>query len=246
MRDERSISMLKYSFCDGWEFTPHWTEEFGKGLPVPESEEVRLPHTSKEVPLHYASPSDYEMLCGYRKRFHVPSIKEVPRLFVRFDGAAHQAVVFVNGKLAGEHKGGYTSFTLEITDLVDRDGENLLSVQLDTHEDPSIPPFGFVIDYLTYGGLYREVWLETSTESRITDLFIYTPTLQTAVVEWSAERLGNISGIRIKVETLDGTLVAEERVEAKEKGKIQISVPQAEPWDTVHPVLYHVIAECYC
>ncbi len=243
MWDERSISMLKYSFCDGWEFTPHWTEEFGKGVPVPECEEVRLPHTSKEVPLHYASPSDYEMLCGYRKRFHVPSVKEAPRLFVRFDGAAHQAVVFVNGKPAGEHKGGYTSFSFEITDLVDRDGENLLTVQLDTHEDPSIPPFGFVIDYLTYGGLYREVWLETSSESRITDLFIYTPTLQTAVAEWSAERLGNSAGIRIKVETLDGTLVAEERTEAKEKGKIQISVPRAEPWDTVHPVLYHAVAE---
>ena len=150
---------MKHSFCEDWEFTRHWTEAFGKGLPVPKQQVVRLPHTCREVPLHYATPADYEMVCGYRKRFRVPPVQAAPRLFVRFDGAAHQAVVRVNGRVAGQHRGGYTGFTVEITDLVDREGENLLTVQLDTREDPSIPPFGFVIDYLTYGGLYREVWL---------------------------------------------------------------------------------------
>lgn len=166
---------MKHSFCDDWEFTHHWTEAFGKGLPVPKQQAVRLPHTCREVPLHYATPADYEMVCGYRKRFRVPPVQAAPRLFLRFDGAAHQAVVRVNGRVAGQHRGGYTGFTVEITDLVDREGENLLTVQLDTREDPTIPPFGFVIDYLTYGGLYREVWLEATAESRLTDLFVYTP-----------------------------------------------------------------------
>ena len=164
---------MKHSFCDDWEFTHHWTEAFGKGLPVPKQQAVRLPHTCREVPLHYASPADYEMVCGYRKRFRVPPVQAAPRLFVRFDGAAHKAVVRVNGRVAGQHRGGYTGFAVEITDLVDREGENLLTVQLDTREDPAIPPFGFVIDYLTYGGLYREVWLEATAESRLTDLFVH-------------------------------------------------------------------------
>ena len=146
---------MKHSFCEDWEFTHHWTEAFGKGLPVPKQQAVRLPHTCREVPLHYASPADYEMVCGYRKRFRVPPVQAAPRLFLRFDGAAHQAVVRVNGRVAGQHRGGYTGFAVEITDLVDREGENLLTVQLDTREDPAIPPFGFVIDYLTYGGLCR-------------------------------------------------------------------------------------------
>ena len=55
---------MKHSFCDDWEFTHHWTEAFGKGLPVPKQQAVRLPHTCREVPLHYASPADYEMVCG--------------------------------------------------------------------------------------------------------------------------------------------------------------------------------------
>ena len=234
---------MKHSFCDDWEFTHHWTEAFGKGLPVPKQQAVRLPHTCREVPLHYASPADYEMVCGYRKRFRVPPVQAAPRLFVRFDGAAHQAVVRVNGRVAGQHRGGYTGFAVEITDLVDREGENLLTVQLDTREDPAIPPFGFVIDYLTYGGLYREVWLEAAAESRLTDLFVYTPTLHDAVVQWTAELAPAAVAVRIRLETADGTLLAQQTAQAAETGKMQFSVPHAQPWDTEHPVLHHAIAE---
>ena len=234
---------MKHSFCEDWEFTHHWTEAFGKGLPVPKQQAVRLPHTCREVPLHYASPADYEMVCGYRKRFRVPPVQAAPRLFLRFDGAAHQAVVRVNGRVAGQHRGGYTGFAVEITDLVDREGENLLTVQLDTREDPAIPPFGFVIDYLTYGGLYREVWLEATAESRLTDLFVYTPTLHDAVVQWTAELAPAAVAVRIRLETADGTLLAQQTAQAAETGKMQLSVPDAQPWDTEHPVLHHATAE---
>ena len=37
---------------------------------------------------------------------------------------------------------------------------NTLVVKVDSRESVNIPPFGFVIDYMTYGGLYREVWLD--------------------------------------------------------------------------------------
>ena len=40
-----------------------------------------------------------------------------------------------------------------------RDSRNTLVVKVDSRESVNIPPFGFVIDYMTYGGLYREVWL---------------------------------------------------------------------------------------
>ena len=166
---------MKYSLCNDWYFTEHCDDAFLRGESA-EAERVRLPHTCRELPLHYAAPKDYEMVCGYRRYFATPESGD--RLFLRFDGAAHQAEVFVNGKKAGEHRGGYTAFTLEITDMVHPGEGNLLSVRLDTREDPTLPPFGFVIDYLTYGGLYREVWLETSAKCRMEDLFVYTPSLK--------------------------------------------------------------------
>ena len=201
---------------------------------MPKQQAVRLPHTCREVPLHYATPADYEMVCGYRKRFRVPPVQAAPRLFVRFDGAAHQAVVRVNGRVAGQHRGGYTGFAVEITDLVDREGENLLTVQLDTREDPTIPPFGFVIDYLTYGGLYREVWLEATAESRLTDLFVYTPTLQEAVVQWTAELTpARRGGSHPAGDRRRHPAGRADRTGGRNR-EDAASVPDAQPWDTEH------------
>ena len=96
---------------------------------------------------------------------------------------------------------------------------------------------------LTYGGLYREVWLEATAESRLTDLFVYTPTLQEAVVQWTAELTPAAAAVRIRLETADGALLAEQTAQAAETGKMQFSVPDAQPWDTEHPVLHHAVAE---
>ena len=60
---------MQYSLCNAWEFTETCTEAFLRGEPV-ETESVRLPHTCREVPLHYASPRDYEMVCGYQRKTH--------------------------------------------------------------------------------------------------------------------------------------------------------------------------------
>ena len=75
------------SLCNGWEFTPEWTEAFAAGKGAAES--VRLPHTVKEIPLHYADHNSYQMVCGYRKKLDLGEELEGKRLFLQFDGAAH-------------------------------------------------------------------------------------------------------------------------------------------------------------
>ena len=57
------------SLCSQWEFTPQWSEDFLRGQG--EAEPVRLPHTVREIPQHYAGPRDYEMVCGYRRKLEV-------------------------------------------------------------------------------------------------------------------------------------------------------------------------------
>ena len=132
---------------------------------------------------------------------------------------------------------------MEITDLCGPGKAKTADRATDTREDPAIPPFGFVTDYLTYGGLQPEVWLEATAESRLTDLFVYTPTLHDAVVQWTAELAPAAVAVRIRLETADGTLLAQQTAQAAETGKMQLSVPDAQPWDTEHPVLHHAIAE---
>lgn len=230
---------MKYSLCNDWEFTENWSDAFCTGAPVP-CQPVRLPHTCRELPLHYADPADYEMVCGYRRTLTVP---DAPRLFLRFDGAAHQAAVYVNGQLVGEHLGGYTAFTLEITDFVRRNAENLLAVRLDTREDPALPPFGFVIDYLTYGGLYREVWLEASAETRVTDLFVHTPTLTEAAVAVTVDAPEKAAVLRVSLCAPDGTTLVDQQLTPAARAECTLTLPDAQPWDTDRPNRYICRAE---
>ena len=56
---------MKYSICSPWEFTEQWSEDFlNFRLPA---QQVALPHTCKEVPLHFADSHSYQMVCGYLK-----------------------------------------------------------------------------------------------------------------------------------------------------------------------------------
>ena len=164
---------MKQSICGGWEFSEQWSDEFA--VWKAEAACVELPHNVKEMPLHYGDSGDYQMICGYRRKLTIPERSEEKRYFLQFDGAAHIATVYVNGSEAGHHRCGYTAFTVEITRLI-HPGENTVAVRLDTTENPSIPPFGFVVDYLTYGGLYREAWLIEKPQQYIRDVFVWTPT----------------------------------------------------------------------
>ena len=217
-----------------WEFVYTWSDGFGRGEGTGEA--VRLPHTVKELPLHYADRSDYETVSGYRRRFLLPKEAEGKRVFLQFDGAAHIATVYVNGKELATHRCGYTAFRVEITDTARWGEENLLAVKLDSTENPAIPPFGFVIDYLTYGGLYRDVWLDIRSKKLISDLFVYTPDLTTAHISCEAE-LEAADALRFEVYAPDGSLAASAVTKPGRK-EIALTVPKAKPWDLETPNLY--------
>ena len=222
------------SLCTGWGFTPEWSNAFLRGEGG--DTQVRLPHTVRELPQHYALPEDYEMVCGYRRTLKIPEDCAGKRLFLQFDGAAHIATVFVNGVERAHHRTGYTAFRVELTGLVQPGEEAQIAVKLDCTENGEVPPFGFVIDYLTYGGLYREVWLDVRGKDYIHDLFVYTPSLDRleARLELSAP------GGTVRLGVWDG-----DRLLASGTGSEQISlrVPEAEPWCPESPKLYRCRAE---
>lgn len=218
------------SLCSGWQFAESWSEEFLFG--AGEAEDVRLPHTVRELPLHYAGPEDYEMLCGYRRVLHIPAEYEGKRLFLQFDGAAHIASVFVNGRETVTHRCGYTAFRVEITGLVRYGADNLVAVRLDCTENPAIPPFGFVIDYLTYGGLYREVWLDVREQAYIEDIFVTTPAAGRVRAVLTVS--GGQQHVRLRV--LDGGACLAEC--GGDGSEFDVSVPNAAQWSPEHPKLY--------
>ena len=214
------------SLCNGWEFAPRWSEDFFRFRT--EAKSVRLPHNVGELPLHYAAPEDYETVCGYRRRLFIAEEWRGKRIFLQFDGAAHIATVYANGIEVCTHRCGYTAFRAEITGLVRFGEENEIAVKLDCTENPDIPPFGLVIDYLTYGGLYREVWLDVREQSYIEDMFVMADGERHLRVKLSITGGCALACIRV----LDG-----ERLLAQ-TDKTELDLPGAELWTLDRPKLY--------
>ena len=135
-------------------------------------ETVRIPHTTKELPFNYFSEEEYQTVSGYRKILYAEPEWQGRRVLLTFEAVAHYAEVFLNGEKVGEHYSGYTAFTLDISNSLRYGEENVLVVKVDSRESLDIPPFGNVIDYMTYGGIYREVYLEIKDPTYVKDVFV--------------------------------------------------------------------------
>ena len=219
------------SLCNGWEFDYNWSEEFARF--ETEAESVRLPHNVKELPLHCSSPSDYETVCGYRRIIDAPADWAGKRVFLQLDGAAHIATVFLNGKELGSHRCGYTSFRTELTEELKIGSGNELVVKLDCTENKDIPPFGFVIDYLTYGGLYREAWLDVRPENHIEDLFVYAS--DDGIVHCRVKTSETGGSLEVRIVSPEGETVG--MYTGKERC-FDIPVENAKLWDIDNPNIY--------
>jgi beta-galactosidase len=134
-------------------------------------ERITVPHTNKRVPWHSFDEMSYEFVSIYRRRFRLPSVARGRRVFVDFEGVMTASTVWINGVRLGEYKGGFTPFSFEITSHVDFDRDNVLAVEVDSTERADIPPFGHEIDYLTFGGIYREVSLRIVSPTFIENIF---------------------------------------------------------------------------
>jgi len=139
---------------------------------VENGEDIDIPHANKILPIQYANEYSYQFESTYQKTFFINTKHLDQIIIVRFEGVAHKAEVYVNGNYIGTHLGGYTPFEFDITKSIYFDRENLLTIFVDANESLDIPPFGNVVDYLTFGGIYREVSLLIKNETYIKDVYI--------------------------------------------------------------------------
>ena len=162
-----------YPLNFGWKYSPDFRDEMlKKNFDDSAFETVDIPHTNLELPLNYFDEKSYQFKSCYRKHFSLDGGKnEGKRYILHFEGASVYSRVYLNGSFIGEYKGSYNRFSFDITDNV-RAKNNVLAVELDSSELEDVPPFGNVVDYLVYGGIYREVWLEEVSDVYIEDVFV--------------------------------------------------------------------------
>ena len=241
---------------DGWKFHESYENEMIEAAYQDDAwKDVRLPHTCKETPFHYFDESSYQMVCCYRKHFFVPPEWKEQTVIVTFEGIAHEAQVFLNGKKIGEHHCGYTAFSIDISEKLQIGAENVLTVRVDSRENLNIPPFGYVIDYMTYGGIYREAYVDLKNETYLADIFLHSEITES---QMSGAKLISEIEIRNSGKTDEkrelfirqsirerGTenyrQIGESRVAADRK--ISFPVSDIKLWNLENPVLYEVKTE---
>ncbi len=226
-----------------WKYADRFSEEMLRaGYDDAAMETVHIPHTNREIPYDYFDEKVYQFVCCYRRHFRLPAaaFEQGRRVLLHFEGAANYAEVYVNGKHAGGHKGGYTPFVFDITQLVNK-RDNVIAVKLDCTERSEIPPFGHMVDYLCYGGVYREVWLEITEETFIEDVFVRTPNVlhEYKIVEADITFNRPVTG-EVALAVKDGDAVLAKKTAGIDGRTLRVrwNIPGAKLWDIDDPRLY--------
>ncbi|MCR5785078.1 MAG: glycoside hydrolase family 2 protein [Eubacterium sp.] len=215
-------------------------------------EKVALPHSVAVTPLHYFDESVYQTISFYERELIYDSLWDNHRIYITFEGAAHKADLYINDEFVLSHGCGYTAFRTEITKYL-KEGVNTVSVILDSNESLNIPPFGNVIDYMTYGGIYRDVYIEVLPQNNIEDVFIkpirkssdkYMLALDT---EADIEESENADDFYVEYEIFspEGDTVSVSEKTGWGKKNPLILCSGVREWDIENPVLYTLKSVLY-
>ena len=171
----------------------------------------------------------------YQRRFSIPKGWKGQRVLLHFGAVDWKADIWVNGVKAGSHTGGYTPFSLDITDALQA-GENTLTVRIWDGTDTGFQPRGKQVRkpsgiwYTSVTGIWQTVWLEPVPEQYIANLRI-TPDLDGGCIRVLAE--GVSKGVVQARLGSDGKVMS-----ALAGTEIEIPVPDAHLWTPDDPYLY--------
>jgi beta-glucuronidase len=182
----------------------------------------------------------YEGTVWYKKSFDYNKAKPENRVFIYFGAVNYQADVYLNGKKLGIHKGGFTAFNFEITDIV-KDKDNYLVVKVDNkRKAEEVPTLN--TDWWNYGGITREVKLIETPQTFVKDYFIQLKKSSTDLVDGYIQLDGKNAAGK-SVELVIPELKIKNKYVADAYGKINLDfkVQKIKLWSPQHPFLYKVI-----
>jgi beta-galactosidase len=237
----------------GWKFLlGDETKASDPGFDDSKWQYVDLPHSFSEP--YFRSPDFYVGYGWYRRHMHLDAAVLKGQEFLEFEGAFQDAEVFVNGKKAGEHLGGYTGFSINITgDL--HAGDNVVAVRVNNLWNGQLNPRAG--EHVFSGGIYRDVYLVATPDVHVTwyGTFVTTPKVSedAATVDVKTE-VRNASGAAaaaiLQTAILDpvGKQVAEYSSEQKIDAGALVTVDQSgvvngpELWSPETPKLYTAVS----
>ncbi|MGH7450712.1 MAG: glycoside hydrolase family 2 protein, partial [bacterium] len=175
-------------------------------------QKIDLPHTWNRFDATDNVPGYRREASWYRKSVHVPQFDENTVFRLYFEGVNISSEVYVNGKKAGTHVGGYVGFTLDISDHIKPGASNEILVRADNSINPNIIP-SQKSDFIIFGGMTRDVWLQVLPPVFVDRVHIKTPAV-------SSERAATELSIQLENAWPQAQPVALEFVIVSPDGKI--------------------------
>ncbi|MEI6054492.1 MAG: glycoside hydrolase family 2 TIM barrel-domain containing protein [Lentisphaerota bacterium] len=244
------------SVNDLWKYSPDFKENYLKvGAKHDGFKDIVIPHANTELPFNYFDEKDFQFISTYKRYLFIPKETENMLTYLHFEGVMTFAKVYLNGMLLGEHKGGYTEFDVLLNKAAKFGEHNELVVVVDSTERKDIPPFGGQIDYLTYGGIYREVQVKFLPQIHISNIFCKTYDVLNSEkrldVEVFIHAEGKIKeGVEIKVKVTKGRKTISKSSELVKLSNLENKVivsfsglKDIKLWDIDSPELYTVEVE---
>ena len=234
-----------------WRFKKDCTE-----IPVQEPmdwEQVTLPHTWNAKDGQDGGNDYFRGSCIYAVKLDRPVTGD--RVYLEIEAASLNADVYVNGKPATHHEGGYSAFRVDCTDLL-QEKDNLICVRVDNSDNGYVYPQ--MADFTFYGGLYRNVSLITVQDTHF-DLDFYAAegvacsadvktendktTAKVTAKAWVKNpKEGDL--VQFTVFNADGHVIAVDSVKAAETVEAKITLDNPHLWHgTEDPYLYKVMAQ---
>jgi beta-galactosidase len=207
-------------------------------------QKVDIPNQPIKLFNNYFKIEDIEQKYTYYYPLETKGLSNHKHIYLQFDGVAIESEIYVNQKKAGHHMSGYTPFHLDVTPFLDLDKEvQDIVVVVSGIEKTNVPPFGGVVDYLGYVGIYREVYLDLRDEQYIKDVFMYAENpLETNQLNIEVETTHAVGEILVDVYDIEKKIVKSQTFSlSHESSLLEINLDQKKLWHIDNPYLYEIV-----
>lgn len=161
----KSQGRVKIDFNSDWEFKKADYNQ-DPALISAGWEQINIPHTWNNADMQM-SKNFYQGDAFYRKNFYADESWKGKQIYIRFEGVAAVADVYINNHFMGEHRGGYSAFVFDISDALKWNQQNTILVKVNNASRPDVIPVNHNL-FGVYGGIYRPVSLIVTNKLLIT------------------------------------------------------------------------------
>ena len=224
--------LWEYAIRPRQESTP---EKFDGHILVPFAVESSLSGVMKVV--------GKENVLWYRTRFQIPPGWRNRHVVINFGAVDWESVFYLNGRKLGEHRGGYDSFSFDISSFIQGNGEQELIVSVWDPTDEGTQPRGKQVVnprgiwYSSVTGIWQTVWIEPVGETRLETIKIK-PDIDNALLQIITETVGCSENDKLEIEVYEQGKKAGSAIKPVTDKLVAVKIKEPRLWSPDSPFLY--------